>query len=315
MEYIELSLQFIIAEITVSKLFLNEIFMKLNIRAKCGINSLEVLIVERIESVANKKIKFVASLKQKKHRDKEREFVAEGVRLVEMAVESDRPFSFALYTKEAMENVRVRKILRLLEEKGCTIYEISADIYRKVSDTVEPQGIMLVLKKSLVSLDSLVSSEIMPLILVLDGLQDPGNVGTIIRTADAAGCTGIVLMKNTVDVFSGKTVRAAMGSLFHLPVVIDVSVDELKGFLGEQNIVLQATALDSEAKKHFDVDFTKPTAIAFGNEGDGISKELLSAAEQKIYIPMIGQTESLNVSTAAAVVLYEAARQRMFYKQ
>ncbi|MFA6851075.1 MAG: RNA methyltransferase, partial [Selenomonadaceae bacterium] len=142
-----------------------------------------------------------------------------------------------------------------------------------------------------------------------------GNVGTIIRTADAAGCTGIILMKNTVDVFAGKTVRAAMGSLFHLPVVSDVSLDELKGFLDKQNIVLQATALDSEAKKYFDVDFTKPTAIVFGNEGDGISKELLSAAEQKIYIPMIGQTESLNVSTAAAVVLYEAARQRMFYKQ
>jgi len=271
--------------------------------------------VERIESGANKKIKLVASLKQKKHRDKEGAFVAEGGRLVEMAVESDRPFSFALYTKEAMENARVRKILKLLEEKGCTIYETSTDIYRKVSDTVEPQGIMLVLKKSLASLDSLISSKIMPLILVLDGLQDPGNVGTIIRTADAAGCTGIVLMKNTVDVFSGKTVRAAMGSLFHLPVVIDVSVDELKGFLGEQNIVLQATALDSEAKKHFDVDFTKPTAIAFGNEGDGISKELLAVAEQKIYIPMIGKTESLNVSTATAIVIYEAVRQRMFYKQ
>ncbi|MFA6850309.1 MAG: RNA methyltransferase substrate-binding domain-containing protein, partial [Selenomonadaceae bacterium] len=125
--------------------------------------------MERIESVANKKIKFVASLKQKKHRDKEGAFVAEGVRLVEMAVESDQSLFFALYTKEAKENARVREILNLLEKKGCIIYETSTDIYRKASDTVEPQGIMLVLKKTVVSLGVLISSGNTPFVLVLDG--------------------------------------------------------------------------------------------------------------------------------------------------
>ncbi|WP_443872902.1 TrmH family RNA methyltransferase, partial [Mitsuokella multacida] len=134
---------------------------------------------------------------------------------------------------------------------------------------------------------------------------------TIIRTADAVGADGVILTKGSVDVFSDKTVRATMGSLFHLPVVTDVSAEEVATFAQAAGCQLLATALDEQAKQHFAVDFGKGSLIAFGNEGGGVSEELLAAAE-KVYIPMYGEAESLNVGVSSAVVLYEAVRQRHF---
>lgn len=266
--------------------------------------------MEIIASIANKKIKLAASLKQKKHRDAEGLFLAEGVRLTEAAAEAHWPAVYGLCTDEAMAQDRVQAVLRELAKQNCPMYQVPKAIYDKVSDTQEPQGILLVLRKAPAALAALVEAEKPPFIIVLDQLQDPGNVGTIIRTADAAGCSAIVLTKNCADVYAAKTVRAAMGSLFHLPVVTDVSAPELLAFLAAQAIDLQVTALDAAAQAYFTADFTRPTAIAFGNEGNGISPELLAAASQRIFIPMAGQAESLNVATAAAVVIYEGLRQR-----
>lgn len=153
-----------------------------------------------------------------------------------------------------------------------------------------------------------------PFYVVLDGVQDPGNAGTIIRTADAAGASGVILTKGSVDIYDEKTVRATMGSLFHLPVVSGVSAEELTAWAKERGLQLYAAALDVAARPHFSCDFTKPTAIVFGNEGNGVSTELLAQAET-VYIPMYGTAESLNVGTSAAIVLYEAVRQRYFAAQ
>ncbi len=150
-----------------------------------------------------------------------------------------------------------------------------------------------------------------PLFVVLDGVQDPGNAGTIIRTADAVGATAVILTKGSVDVFGDKVVRATMGSLFHLPIVADVSAAEVAAFAEAADCQLLATALDALAKPHFAVDFRRGSLIAFGNEGNGVSEALLRAAA-KVYIPMYGRAESLNVGVSSAVVLYEAVRQRRF---
>lgn len=263
-----------------------------------------------IASSANKKIKLVASLKQKKHRDAERLFIAEGIRLAEAAVEANWPCRFGLCMGTAAKNERVQMFLQQLEARQCPVYEVPEDIYNKISDTQQPQGVLLVLENGSSSLSSVISGAGASFILVLDQLQDPGNVGTIIRTADAVGCSGIIVMENSADIYAGKTVRATMGSLFHLPVVTGIGQEELIDFLAQHKISLLATALDAQAQPYFSLDFTVPVALVLGNEGAGVSPELLDKADQKVFIPMAGRSESLNVATAAAVLLYEGLRQR-----
>ena len=280
-------------------------------------------MVERIDSLTNKKIKDTAALHNRHQRAKQGRFVAEGLRLGEMAAAADWPLCYALYTAEMATQPRGAALLAKLEEKNCPCYETSQAAFAKAAATQTPQGILIVMEQRRISLPELAQADRgrrtesdkqavrAPFYIVLDGLQDPGNVGTIIRTADAAGATGIILTKGSVDVYDDKTVRATMGSLFHLPVVSGVTVDELTAFAREQDLQLCVTALDATAQPHFHCDFQRGTAIAFGNEGNGVSKALLASA-QKVYIPMYGQAESLNAATSAAVILYEMVRQRHF---
>ena len=253
-----------------------------------------------IDSASNKKIKLMESLRLRKHRAKEGLFRIEGVRLSEMAAASGWAIRFGLYTAELVEKERGRALVEALQAK-CPLYEIGAALAKKVAATDTPQGIFLVAEQQKKSLPQMAehlqqAAARKPLLVVLDGVQDPGNAGTIIRTADAVGADGVIL---------------TMGSLFHLPVVTDVSAEEVAAFAQATGCQLLATALDEQAKPHFAVDFGKGSLIAFGNEGGGVSEELLVAAE-KVYIPMYGEAESLNVGVSSAVVLYEAVRQRHF---
>lgn len=264
--------------------------------------------MERIESASNAKIKWAASLHQRKERKRRGEFVAEGVRLVETATASDWPLRFCIATESAFADERVQGIVAVLESKGCPIYAVSPNVYKKASATESPQGILLVMESVQSNLAEL-SAKNNPLFVVLDRIQDPGNVGTIIRTADAAGCSGVIAIEGTADLFSDKVVRSSMGSLFHLPLVMEVGAEEVIAFAREHNISCLAAALDPSATPHFSADYRKASAVVFGNEGEGVSSLFLESAEH-IYIPMLGRAESLNVATSAAIVLYEALRQR-----
>ena len=148
------------------------------------------------------------------------------------------------------------------------------------------------------------------MLAVLDGIQDPGNAGNIIRTADALGCTGVICLTGTVDLFSDKVVRASMGSIFNIPFLDNVSRDTFVDACHDNDVIMVATALDKLSLKHYMAEYNSPTAVVFGNEGNGVSKELMEAVDRKVYIPMSGKAESLNVASAAAIVLYEANRQR-----
>ena len=264
--------------------------------------------MERIESASNAKIKWAASLHQRKNRERRGEFVAEGVRLVEMAAASDWPIRFCVVTESALDGERVQKIVDVLEAKGCPIFAVPPNVYKKASATESPQGILLVMESVRSSLSALPAKE-NPLFVVLDRIQDPGNVGTIIRTADAAGCSGVIAVEGTADLFSDKTVRASMGSIFHLPVVAEARPEDVIAFARERDISFFAAALAPSATLYFSAEYRKSSAVVFGNEGEGVSSLFLESAE-KIYIPMVGRAESLNVATSAAVVLYEALRQR-----
>lgn len=265
---------------------------------------------EQIESADNQKIKRAASLKTRKGREKEGAFLVEGIRLVEMAEESDWQIAYGFFTNALQNKERGAKLLETLKAR-CPLYEVSEALFHKVSATDSPQGIALIMQKKHTDLTALPVPQKESLYVVMDGVQDPGNAGTVIRTADAVGADGVILLRGTVDLFSDKTVRSTMGSLFHLPICTGVERENLLSFCMGRGIALYAAALDRAAKPHFAQVLNRSCAIVLGNEGSGVSAPLLERAEH-LYIPMYGAAESLNVGISAAVILYEALRQRQF---
>lgn len=266
-------------------------------------------MAEVITSSQNTLIKMAASLKQKKYRDEAGLFIVEGIRLAEELARSDWQAEVCIYTEEAAHSGRVQAILDILSNKKCRMIIVPPAVYHKITDTEQPQGIMVLAHKRILKFADLLKNWQQPLFVILDKIQDPGNVGTVIRTADASGCTAVVLTRGCADLFSGKTVRATMGSLFHLPVLEGYDNAELITTFKNNDIAILATALES-SNIYFKTDFNRPAAIVFGNEGSGVSAEMLRMADSRLYIPILGGAESLNVAVAAGVILYEAVRQR-----
>ncbi len=266
-------------------------------------------MIEEITSVTNPLIKMAASLKQKKYRNELGLFAIEGIRFAEEAAASGWETEYCLYTEEAASNDRVKKVLSALQKRNCRQQQVSQSVYERISDTEHPQGIMVIVKKKSYDLPELLVPGKVPFFIVLDRIQDPGNVGTMIRTADAAGCSGVILTDGCADLFSGKVLRSSMGSIFHLPIVNLVETKRACSFFAEQGISVAAACLDTPLL-YWDVAMSGPLAIVFGNEGSGISQEWLAVADKKVRIPIYGNAESLNVASATAIFLYEAARQR-----
>ena len=266
-------------------------------------------MTEIITSLQNQFIKLAASLKQKKYRDELNLFIVEGVRLVEEAAQSNWLIETCIYTAEVLQQERVQEIITDLKSKHCRMIQVSAIIYNKITDTKAPQGIMAIAQKYAYQLSDVLTSEKKPFFVVLDELQDPGNVGTIIRTAAAAGCTGVILTKGCTDVFASKVVRASMGSIFHVPIFEGFTNSEVISCFAKHEIDILSTSLES-SNVYFKVDFNKSIAVVFGNEANGVSRQLLEHAQDRLYIPLLGRVESLNVAASAAIILYEVVRQR-----
>jgi TrmH family RNA methyltransferase len=266
-------------------------------------------VKEIITSNQNRFIKMAASLKEKKFRDELGLFSIEGVRLVEEAAQANWSVEACVYITGAEEDQRVQDVLLLLQSKNCRMIEVSAAIYGKITEVKQPQGIMAIMKKREYRLVDCLANVEKPFLVVLDEVQDPGNVGTIIRTAAAAGCTGVILTKGCADVFAAKAVRASMGSLFNVPIFEGLSQDEVVNYLNKYDIRILATSLDNSTI-YFRADFNQSVAVVFGNEGNGVSRKLLEVAIERLHIPLLGNVESLNVAASAAVILYEAVRQR-----
>ncbi len=240
-------------------------------------------------------IKFVRKLVQKKFRNELKLFTAEGLRLCEEVPPAQIEFGF--YTRDFLSDERAKNLVGRLKN----LEEISPSAMEKISDTQTPQGILLVVRQKFSTLEEVLAKKI---ITVLDAVQDPGNVGTILRTAEAFNC-GVILLDGSAEIFNPKVVRSSMGAIFYLPIV-KMSREE---FLKLRGVEILATALDRTAEIYFEHDFTKnPVAIIFGSEANGVSKKILDVA-QKIFIPMNGRAESLNVATSAAIILSEAVRQ------
>ena len=256
-----------------------------------------------ITSTANEKIKHVTALQQKaKLRREESLFVIEGGRLF-----GEAPISVIqeVYVSERfLENADAKMKEKLME----TGYEtVSEQVFGKMSDTKAPQGILAVLAQQKYEKEALLG--ISPLLLLLENIQDPGNLGTIMRTAEGAGVTGVVMSRDCADIYQPKARRSTMGSLFRVPFYhAEDFCHEIK-FLQGRHIKVYAAYL--EGSEIYDaMDYQGGSAFVIGNEGNGLRRETAAAADACIRIPMAGKLESLNAGVSAALLVYEAARQR-----
>ncbi|MEO3946814.1 RNA methyltransferase [Gorillibacterium sp. CAU 1737] len=258
-----------------------------------------------ITSVQNARVKEWSELTAKKGRDKQGRYLLEGVHLVQEALLAGAPILTVLFD---IEKGLARELQPLLEEApGIEQVAVSAPVLAKCSETDTPQGVVAIAEKPAVTLDALFARP-NGVVVALDALQDPGNVGTIIRTADAAGAAGVIIGKGSADPYAPKTVRSTMGSLFHLPVV----EGELVPLLAEavqRGAAVYRTGMAS-GLTCYDADFTGPVWFVIGNEGRGVSPEVRASVPHELSIPMPGQAESLNAAMAAGILLYESVRQR-----
>ncbi len=255
-----------------------------------------------ITSTSNQRVKELLQLQKKaKIRNQEGVFLAEGSRMV---LEAPKDRIRKLYISESYD----KKHGKELKEQGFQYEVLSDTVFAYVSDTKTPQGILAVIRQLDYKFEDMLTKE-NPHILVLDNLQDPGNLGTIFRTAEAAGVTGILMSKDCVDIYNPKTIRSTMGAAYRMPFLYMEDILEGIRLLKEEQIHVYAAHL--EGKYSYDIeDYRKGTAFLIGNEGNGLRQKIADMADTWVRIPMQGQAESLNAAVAAAVLMFEVSRQR-----
>lgn len=255
--------------------------------------------MEQISSVNNKLIKSLAKLKQKKYREETGLYLIEGFHLVEEALKAKHKYFYLLGTIEALTQAKDNYQIDLTTSKIITINNVIA---RHLSSTKNPQNIFMVLK---ISEPKALSFNYGKWVL-LDHLSDPGNVGTIIRTADAADFNGVVLAPQSVDLYNPKTQRAMQGSQFHIELITQ-DLSDVIGKLHSNAIPVYSSILDHSAKQLQNFAPIPQLGLVIGNEAHGVSEEIAHLCDERLYIPINGQAESLNAAVAAGIIIYHFA--------
>ncbi len=268
-----------------------------------------------ITSLNNGKIKYIKELMKKPAtREKEGCFVAEGVKMfLEAPIDEIRGVFLNEHLYERLEgrDSLPKKYDDCRKKLKEVAFEVVTDrVYESMTGTVTPQGIMTVISNKKYSLEQILKSGENSLYVILENLQDPGNLGTILRTAEAAGVNGIILSDTCVDFYNPKVIRSTMGSIFRVPFLyvkdLKAAIEKMK----ESGIQVLAATLSGKSKAYDAYEYTGPTAFLIGNEGNGLLEETIRQATAEVYIPMLGKVESLNASVAASILMFEAARQR-----
>ncbi len=263
-------------------------------------------MINLIQSSKNNIFKYAKSLQIKKYRDKSNQYLIEGLKIVNEALSSNVNLRMILFSAEQSENNDIKDILAKVEPLDIQIYRVDNKIFKDIAETESSQGIISIVDKPVYKLNNVLDKKNLR-IIVLDEVSDPGNLGTIIRTADACNYDAVLLSKGCVDVYNGKTVRAAMGSLFHLPIIQNIEIKETVELL-KKNFVTIYGAHVHKGEACYDIDYDGRFAVIIGNESTGLSKESLDSIENMIRIPMPGHAESLNASVAASIIMYESIR-------
>lgn len=270
--------------------------------------------IKLISSENNSIIKHIKSLQLKKQRVKHLQFTVEGVRIVEECLKHNGDIEYVVFSEELHQVQGGSDLLNKVSSKGHTIYQLPSQLFSKLATTESPQGIMAVVNMKNSSLEDIKFEDDDNLFFViLDRIQDPGNMGTIIRTAESAKVDAIIITKGSVDPYNSKTLRATMGAIFHLPIVLCDSDEDWIEYLKEKNVKLIAADLDTD-KTYIDIDYRKNIGIIIGNEANGIDSHILSKVDERVIIPILGKIESLNASIAAGIVIYKAAEEKHLRK-
>ncbi|MGG1661860.1 TrmH family RNA methyltransferase [Brevibacillus sp. NRS-1366] len=267
---------------------------------------------EVITSIQNPLVKRLNQLLDRKGREEQGRFLVEGAHLVEEALKSGAEVMTILYDNDRDMDPACRRAMAN-HPGDVHVVAASAAVLGKLSETKSPQGIVAEVTKIATDwadwVDKKMSADEDLLLLFLDEIQDPGNLGTILRTAEAASVDGVVLGKGSVDVYNGKVVRATMGALFRLPVFTG-ALPETAAQWRRNGGRLLVSSLQKDSIAYDEADYTKRTAIVIGNEGRGVCEDLMRQADQYVHIPIYGQAESLNAAVAAGIFVYEAQRKR-----
>lgn len=268
-----------------------------------------------ISSTSNQQVKNIAALQKKTAlRNKENCFIIEGIKLFS-EVPSHRIIK-SYVTDTFFENLSAD----MKKKVETSPYELVSDeVFKKMSDTVTPQGILTVVRRTVLPVTEIIRDEEKTgdtvksksrLFLLLEDINDPGNLGTILRTSEAAGVRGIIMSRNTVDIYNPKVVRSTMGAIFRMPFTYTESMEETIELLKSNGIRIYAAHLKGK-EEYYRKDYRQPTAFIIGNESNGISEAVAQQADELIKIPMLGRVESLNAACAATILMYEVMRQNI----
>lgn len=261
-----------------------------------------------ITSTSSSQVKHVISLLSKaKERKKNNEYVVEGIRMVS---EVPADLLVKIYMSERFQNNNSEYVKELVKKQGISdnSIEIVADnVFDRMSQTQTPQGIMAVVRMKDNSISDMLSGN--PLLILVENLQDPGNLGTILRMGEGAGVTGVIMSPNTVDIYNPKTIRSTMGSIFRVPFIYVQDFGEAVSECQKSGVKVYAAHLEGK-NTYLGENYSTPTAFLIGNEGNGLTDDITKQADTLIRIPMQGEVESLNAAIACTILTYEAVRQR-----
>ena len=258
-----------------------------------------------ISSKENESIKHIKKLKDKKQRNISNEYIIEGIKLVQEAIQEKANIKQIVLCNDCEKTESISKELMYEIAKHECIY-VTNKIFKYLSEVQAPQGILAVIEKNNIDKDIDYTQDI---IVVLDDVQDPGNLGTILRTVDSIGMTQILVSKGTADAYNPKVVRSTMGAIFRVKIIecedLTKTIKEIK----KHKFKIVVSSLQTE-NSIYDIDYQKKV-IVIGNEANGVEPHLQEIADEKIKIPMLGKTESLNASVATGIILYEYVRQKI----
>lgn len=258
-----------------------------------------------ITSKDNDIVKKIRKLKDKKYRDELGVYVIEGIKVIEEAINENVEIEKIVICEDCTEaSIIPQKLMYAIAKYNC-IY-VSKKVFEVLTDVVAPQGILAIVRRPEKNEKIDYNAE---LILALDGIQDPGNLGTILRTADSVNLNQIIVTKNTADCYNPKVVRSTMGAILRIKIIETESLVNTLKEAKKNKFKIVATSLDTQ-NNIYDIDYNKKV-IVIGNEANGVTKEVQSMADNKVKIPMLGKTESLNASVATGIMLYEYVRQKI----
>lgn len=260
-----------------------------------------------ITSLKNPKVGEAVRLMDRRRREETGLFLIEGVRELSLAIKSGIKLLRLFYCEELFKGDDEREMIKTALKQGAELLPVTLNVFKKMVYREGSFGLLAEAEQFKIELKD-ISLAAPPLLIVVESAEKPGNLGAILRSADAAGADGVIVCGKGADIYNPNVVRASMGALFTIPVV-ESTAEEAIGWLKDKGITILAATPDADVN-YFDADLSGTCAIVMGSEHEGLSNVLLKAADIKVMIPMKGKADSLNLSTATAVILYEAVRQR-----